>query len=148
MAKGFLVSEQWDAGEKFLRQLSDKRFPVAVAFWAKEPDSDSWHLYIASDRVESSGLREAYGEAMRAFPEEARPWLDLFSIKLIKADDPVAQAVIQFLEKQRVPADMTHVVAHYGGRLPGRHYGGPLLGGMAVEDVWIYPQIPAKETAS
>ena len=139
MAKEFVVNEQWDAGEKFLRRLSEKRFPVAAAFWAKEPDCDSWHLYIASDRVESSGLRKAYGEAMRALPEEARPWIDLFSVKLIKADDAVAQAVIQFLKKRRVPADMTHVMAHRGG---------PLLGGMAVEDVWIYPQIPATETAS
>lgn len=139
MAKEFVVNEQWDAGEKFLRRLSEQRFPVAAAFWAKEPDCDSWHLYIASDRVESSGLRKAYGEAMRALPEEARPWIDLFCVKLIKADDAVAQAVIQFLKKRRVPADMTHVMAHRGG---------PLLGGMAVEDVWIYPQIPAPEAAS
>lgn len=146
MAKESLVTEQWDAGEMFLRRLSDKRFPVAVAFWAKEPDCDSLHLYIASDRVESSGLRKAYGEAMRALPEEARPWIDLFSVKLIKADDAVAQAVMQsqknvmqFLKKHGAPENMTHVMAHRGG---------PLLGGMAVEDVWIYPQISATETAS
>ena len=130
MAKEFVVDKQWDAGEVFLNRLSEKQFPIAVAFWAKQPDSDYWCLFIASDRVESPGPREAYGEVMRAFPEEARLWFDLFNIKLIRADGPVAQAVMQVRDRCLVP----------GAAQVMTHHGGPLLGGMAFEDVWIYPE--------
>ncbi len=137
MVKEFVVDKQWDAGEEFLRRLSEKQFPIAVAFWAKQPDSDYWYLFIASDRVESSGLREAYGEVMREFPEESRSWFDLFSIKLIRPNDPVAQAVTEVRDRNRVPG-LAQVMVHHGG---------PLLGGMAVEDVWIYPAMPATRAA-
>ncbi len=138
MAKEFVVDKQWDAGEVFLNRLSEKQFPVAVAFWAKQPDSDSWYLFIASDRVEFLGPRGAYGEVMREFPEESRPWFDIFSIKLIGADDPVAKAVAQVRDDSLV-SGVAQVMTHHGG---------PLLGGMAVDDVWIYPAMAATKTAS
>lgn len=138
MAKEFMIEKQWSAGGVFLRQLSEKGFPIAVAFWAKQPDSEFWYLFIASDRVESSGLREAYGEAMHEFPEEARSWLDLFSVKLIRANSPVARAVKEVRDRSGVP----------GAAQVMTHHGGPLLGGMAVEEVYIYPAIQVTRAAT
>lgn len=122
-----LVNEEIDAAKALIREFN-KYAPVAVALWLKESGDELHYLYIASDQINDSNVRAGYGEVLRIARKLALPYLDPFRIKLIGADAPLAVAAREINE--RFPA-----------RLPMR-WGGQMLGGVGVEDVYIYPPKP------
>ena len=124
MDQGLLVIEETEAGAELVRLL-DKHVPVDAAFWVKDSEEGQWYLYIASDRFEEKNLDAAYGEVLRLAAQVATPHLDPFRVKLIPADDPLAQAALE-------------VHRRYPARIATR-FGGKNFGGMSVDGVYIYP---------
>ena len=122
-----LVNEQIDAAGELVEQF-EKFMPVKAAFWLKPAESDSWLLYIAGERVAQEGVAPGNREIVRICQQINSPDLDVFQIRLIPAEDPLAQSVL--LVHQRYP-----------GRLPMR-YGGTTLGGTSIEGAYLYP-VPA-----
>ena len=109
---------------RFLGEFQ-KYMPVHAAFWLKDSDDGAWYLYVASDQITDENFDVAYGEVLRITVVMNDPLFDPFQVKLIGADDPLAQAV---LDMQR----------RYPGRVTS-HLQGKVLGGLPVEEVYLYP---------
>ena len=124
-----LVIEQIDAGTRFLSEFQ-KYLPIQVAFWLKEAEEGDWNLYIVSDQITEDNFDVAYGEVVRIAGQLRDPWFDPFQVKLIGANDPLAQAALDI--QRRFP-----------GRMPTRFHG-KTFGGLSVDEVYIYPSpVPA-----
>jgi hypothetical protein len=124
MDQGPLVIQQIEAGERLIGRFSQYT-PVQAAFWLKEPEDSPWFLYLAGDQINDSNFDLAYGEVLRLLSGAPEPWLDPFQVKVIGTDNPVAIAVMDIQRK-------------YPGSLPTRYHGRQ-LGGLSVEEVYIYP---------
>ena len=124
MDQGSLVTEQIEAGARFVNEFA-KYTPVQTAFWLKATADNQWFLYVAGDRIGDSGIRTAYDEVIRIAATTPDPWLDPFQIKVMDTNKPVAKAVMRIQEE-------------YPGSLPTRYHGPP-LGGLSIEEVYIYP---------
>jgi len=119
-----LVNDEIDAGAELVERF-DKFMPVKVAFWLKPAEDDSWSLYIAADRVKQDGVAPGNREIVRLCQEINSPYLDMFQVRLIATDHPLALAVFDVHQR-------------YPGRLPIR-YNGTMLGGMSIEGAYLYP---------
>ena len=132
MDPGSLVSEEIEAGKELLRRFHEL-IPVKAAFWLKDSSEEGrWHLYIASDEIKDENIRDSYGKLSRvarelsqAADEMSSIFLDPFLVKLIPADDPLAQAALDI--NRRFP-----------GNLPTR-LGAHRFGGLTVDGAYIYP---------
>src|SRR5262249_20728459 len=127
MDQGPLVSEQIDAGARFLTEFQ-KYVPVQVAFWLKDSEEGVWYLYVASDQITDDNFDLAYGEVARLAGALRDPWFDPFRVKVIGADDPLAKAALEAQQRYRTPV----------------HLYGEMFGGVSAEEVYIYPSpLPA-----
>jgi len=124
MDQGPLVTEQIDAGAKFLREFQ-KYVPVQSAFWLKDNNYGRWNLYVVSDQINDDNFDVAYGEVGRIGAALKDPWFDIFQVKVLGTDEPLAKG----LREQR-------------RRYPGRNMlrlDGQMLGGVEVDEVRFYP---------
>ncbi|HWG47094.1 MAG TPA: hypothetical protein VN688_30295 [Gemmataceae bacterium] len=129
MDQGPLVEQQLEAGIRFLSEFH-KYAPVQIAFWLKETDEGAWYLYVASDQITDENCDDGYGEVVRIMAMMRDPWLDMFQVKLIGADEPLAKAV-------------TDLQRRYPSRTPARFFN-KTFGYISAEEVCIYPSpIPA-----
>lgn len=107
MAHGPLVTEQIAAAERFLSAL-EERMHVTAAFWLRMSEDGPWYLHVASDEVDDSSRKAAYGTVLELTTgSNLDPNLDPFCIKLISTNDPLAQAAIEIQNR-------------YPGRMPTR----------------------------
>jgi hypothetical protein len=130
MDQGPLVTEQIDAGKRFLVEYQ-KYVPVQVAFWLKESDDGNWHLYIASDKFTADKPYDPYEEFVAVWHRMRDPMFDVFWVKVIGTDSRLAKAV---MEEQRL----------YPGRIPLR-VRDRALGGLMVEELYVYPPLTAAQ---
>jgi hypothetical protein len=127
------VSREWiDAGARFLEEF-DKRYSVKAAFWLKEADDPFWYLYIASDQVNDTNLKEAYGEVLNVAKVMQDPNLDPFRVKLQVKPEWV-QAAMGIQARFRVKT--------------GTRYHGGTFGGFSVDEVYLYPTPIVSQTAA
>jgi hypothetical protein len=124
MDQGPLVTEQIEAGARFLAEFQNQ-YPVQAAFWLKDSEHGNWSLYVASEQITDDNFDLAYGEVVRIAGELKDPWFDLFQVRVIGAEGPLAKAA----------AALQH---RYPGRLPARSSGGA-FGGVEVDEVYVYP---------
>ena len=103
-----LVNEQIDAAGELVEQF-DKFMPVIAAFWVKAADERSWSLYIAAQRVKQEGVARGNREIVRICQSINSPYLDLFQVKLVSADHPLARGVLDI--HRRYPASFPFVMA-------------------------------------
>lgn len=132
MGEEFLVNEQIDAGADFVRDF-DEYAGVSVAFWIVPIESENRFLYIASDEISDGNIDVAYGEVLRRIKRWRSPWLDPFQIKLVNTSDPIACDAIRIRDRTPTP-------------LPTR-YGGSSIGGLNIDEAYIYPPISAMKAA-
>ncbi|HYT92207.1 MAG TPA: hypothetical protein VEL76_26060 [Gemmataceae bacterium] len=136
MGQGALVSEQIEAGARFLREF-DKYAPVKVAFWIKETEVGRWYLYVTSEKITAEDVYSAYGEVVRLARVMQDPWFDMFQVKVVEADHPKAKAAAELQRR-------------YPRRVPLR-FQDEIFGGVHVEEGYIYPPLtpaPAQEGRS
>jgi hypothetical protein len=119
-----LVKEQIDAGARFLREF-DKYAPVRVAFWLRKSDRRFGHLYVVSDQITAENFDFAYGEVVRLTGQMPDPYFDLFRVKVLGTDDPLAKAAL----------DARH---RYPGTVP-IHWRDLYFGGVSADELYIYP---------
>ena len=124
MGQATLVIEEKDAGKDLIDRMGEI-WPIQVAFWLKPAESSQWYLYIVAEGIDDSNVDRGYREVLRRVQDMQTPYLDPFQVKLIKADDPLARAVME-------------VHHRYPGRL-GINYNGRNLGGMSIEGAYLYP---------
>ena len=125
MDNGPLVKEEIDAGATFAREF-DRYMPLKAAFWLRVSD-DYRYLYLTSDRIDDATMGDAYREVVRIAQKLALPDLDMFRIKVVPGDDPLAEAVAEQIRKY---PDST-----------GRRFGYRTLGDLFVDDGYVYPQL-------
>ena len=125
MDNGSLVKEEIDAGAAFAREF-DRCMPLKAAFWLKASD-DYRYLYLTSDRIDDTTMGDAYREVVRIAQKLASPDLDMFRIKVVPGDDPLAKAAA---EQMRKYPDST-----------GRRFGYRTFGDMFVDDGYVYPRL-------
>jgi hypothetical protein len=121
-----LVNEQIEAGARFLRAFHQYA-PVQSAFWLKGGEYGHWFLYVASEQITDANFDVGYGEVVRIADELHDPWFDMFQVKLIGADHPLAKAALEAQHR-------------YPGRTPLRIRETP-FGGIYAEEVYIYPAL-------
>jgi hypothetical protein len=123
MDQGPLVTQQIDAGAKFINEFS-RYTPVASAFWMKATDDMEWFLYVIGEKIGET-VRDAYGEVGRIANQIHDPWLDSLHVRVMGVNKPVAKDVLKIQNQ-------------YPELLPLRYHGPP-VGGRTIEEVYIYP---------
>jgi hypothetical protein len=119
-----LVDNQIDDGQRLLDQLAADGFVVRAACWVKPADEDRWSLYVVAPAVDAQGTLEAYRQVYGVLRSLEGACVTTSDIKLVGENHPVAKDVLDIL--RRNPA---------GGAPRSRR---PLLGGSAVEEVYVY----------
>lgn len=120
-----LVGNQVNDGLKLLDRLLKEKIPVTAACWVRPADEDRWSFYISTPLVEHAGPLEAYRKVLGCLRSLENLWITDTDIKLIGEHHPITKDVL----------DLVH---RYPGRTPSRSRR-PFLGGVAVEEVFIYP---------
>jgi hypothetical protein len=129
MDQGPLVSEQINSGARFLAEFQKYR-PVQSAFWLKDGDEGAWYLYVASEQITDDNFDVAYREVGQVADTLRDPEFDVFRVKVIGTDHPLAQAVLDLRR-------------HYPGRTRF-HLDGRRIGIVSVEELYLYPSpVPA-----
>lgn len=126
MDQGPLVTEEFDAGAKFVAEF-DKKIPVMAAFWLKANEEASWYLHVASDEFNDRKLDVGYREVLRVIEEMRNPYLDQFRVNLVGTNDRLAKRVLDIL-----------------GLYPGWK-GTPIhrrsVDGVSINEVYLYPSL-------
>jgi hypothetical protein len=125
-----LVIDEINAGQAFVKRLHDY-VPVKAAWWLRRAEQWIRNLYVAVDVSNQSDVDLAYGEVLRITREiKDDYYIDPFRVKVVSTNDPVAKAIMD--SYRRFPAGIRP-------RFDGR-----VIGGVAVDEVYIYPPLPAK----
>ena len=126
MDSATLVEKQKiDDGRKLIGLLALKEIDVTAAAWVKTYEEGNWFLYIATETVDKKGLATAYREVygvLRAMPEA---WISASEVKLVGKSNPITK-------------DILTIRGERTANVPTRYHGS-FLGGIGVEDVYIYP---------
>ena len=125
MDSNALVDHQIHAGRRLILQLSRDGFVVDAAFWVKTADEGIWFLFIASPVVEERGLAGAYRALQASIQHLQGIPMSLSDVKLVGRGNPITMDVLGVLKR-------------HNGRLATR-FEGKQLGGMTIEDAYIYP---------
>jgi hypothetical protein len=127
-----LVDEQIRDGEKLLGRLAQEGVAVRVAGWVKPTDEDRWSLYLVTPLVDGLGPIGAYREVYRVLRSLENVRLKDYEVKLVG-------------EGQRIASDLLEAQPRHPTR--GRQRSRlTSIGGMPVEDVYVYPPAQSKTT--
>lgn len=123
-----LVVDEVEAGKAFIERLHDYA-PVAAAWWMRDEEGGPRFLYVAIDGLQPGISGPAYEKVRRVTQEMRDRYIDPFRVKVVGIYDPVAKAVLDLYRR-------------FPGRTP--RFEGRTLGGVGVDEVYIYPQPGAK----
>jgi hypothetical protein len=121
-----LVERRIDDGRRLIGLLSQKDIDVTAAAWVLTSEDGNWFLYIATEEVDKSGQATAYAKVYNVLRSMAGTCISTSDVKLIGKRNPITKDILGF------PSQLTD---NYFSRYPDR-----LLGGIGVEEVYIYPQ--------
>jgi hypothetical protein len=120
-----LGEKQIDDGQALLDRLGEEGFVVRAACWVKPIDEDRWSLYIATPAVDEKGPLEAYRAVIRVLQSLGDVSITSSDTKLIGEKHPVARELLDILR-------------HFSRWTASRDRRS-LLGGVPVEDLYVYP---------
>lgn len=133
MVTEILVEDRLSNGRDFLEQLVGDGFDVKAAFWAKMRDDGSWFLFVGSDSAGPGASGVAYRKIYASLDrlEQAlglEPGVALSDVKLLHTSNPIVQAAIAIRNRGNT-------------WLSPSYFRGADLGGLEVEEAYIYPPI-------
>jgi hypothetical protein len=70
-----------------------KKFPVEGILWLLEPDTDEWHLVIATPRVDTIGPRDSYRELAELTRDVSADSAQLLKIELVSPNQAFYKAL-------------------------------------------------------
>jgi hypothetical protein len=126
MDKAPLVIDEIEAGEAFIKRLHDYA-PVKAAWWLRNADDGERYLHVAIDGLNVNNADLAYAEVLRITREMKDHYIDPFRVRVVSTNDPMAKAIMDIYRR-------------FPGRIPPR-LNGPVLGGVAIAEVYVYPQL-------
>ncbi len=74
MYKTILVEKSIEDGEKLIRKLEEKSFPVAAAFWRYLDEAERYRLVVVSPVVSQEGPLRTYRPSIRLWTNSATPY--------------------------------------------------------------------------
>ena len=125
MDNGPLVKEEIEAGAILAREF-DRFAPLKAAFWLRASDEEQRYLYLTSDCFDDTNYFDAYKEVVRLVQALQLPELDLFRVKIVAGNNPLAEAAA---EQIRLYPNST-----------GRRFGSGAFGDLSIDDGYVYPQ--------
>lgn len=132
MATEVLVEYRIEDGQKLIAELVIEGFDVSVAFWALSSEEAIWSLYIGSASVNATNVGDAYRTLYRCLGNLSLPRVSLSDVKLLSANDPIAEDAISTRDRHRGRT----VVRVHGGR----------MGSLSFDEAHIYPRIGEQMT--
>jgi hypothetical protein len=131
MDQSTLVERQIADGGKVVEEIVRSGFPVQASFWARENDSDRWHLYLVSPTAEEP--RAGYRRILPVVRKMPQPlWVEPSELTLIEPTEPLAKAVLQLQRS-------------HPGKLPGR-FTGRWFGWTNIEEGYVYAPVEAESS--
>lgn len=121
-----LVEDQIEDGRELISGLVENGFDISVAFWVRTSEEGLWFLYLGTSSIRRMSLADAYRAAYSALRRIPTSNISISNIKIVEDTNPIARAAIEIRDR-------------YPARLPNR-YNGKRLGGMAIEEAYIYPR--------
>lgn len=128
MAQATLVEMEIKEGQRLIDRLAQAGVAVTAAAWVKESESGDWYLYLATPLVSEEGATTPAYRRVNAVVREMQKeglGMDPFAKKVIGPHDPMAKDL------------GANRVGRPGG--PPTPFRGSCLGGLAVEEAYIYP---------
>lgn len=120
-----LVENQIDDGQRLLDRLGEQGVVVRAACWVKPVEEDRWSLYIATPSVDEKGTLEAYRQLIPVLRSLGDDWITSSDVVVVGEKHPIVRDALDIL--RRFP----HSKPTQSPR--------PLLGGIPVEEVYVYP---------
>jgi hypothetical protein len=130
MDKAPLVIDEIEAGAAFVKRM-DEYEPVKAAYWLRSDEEGERYLHVAIEGLDEYKTDRLYGEVRRITGDMKDQYLDPFRVKVVSTNDPIAKAVMDIYRR-------------FPDRAPPR-FTGAVLGGVAVAEVYIYPQLPQRQ---
>ncbi len=121
-----LVDGRIDDGRRLIEILPQRDIDVTAAAWVLTSEDGNWFLYIATEEVDKSGQAAAYAKVYNVLRSMAGACISTSDVKLIGKKNPITKDILAF--RSHLTDD---ALARYRDRL---------LGGIGVEEVYIYPQ--------
>ncbi len=128
MDQGPLVVNQIDDGFHLAQHLVAAGIDVTAMFWVWPKKEDSaWALYVASKVYDEKGYVEVGSGILDALKKLDDPWITMFDIKAIGANDPITKDVLEIMRR-------------HPGPMAVRSRKSP-LGKLAICEVFVYPPV-------
>jgi hypothetical protein len=122
MAKETLVGIDVELGNQILGLLDAAKFPVPVALWIRSGDEGRLRLLLATPLYDKLGTREAYRKLIDTLWTSDQDWVNS-PIQLQSTRTPLARELRRIFKK-------------YPNA--GRHLGGQMIGGVWVDEAYVY----------
>jgi hypothetical protein len=114
-----------DFGKSLWQALrGNKVFPADGALWLSQSESDTWHLLVATPRVDEIGRRKAYEELFKVMQRVSANSEQLSRIELISPRQPLYQALRSVFGKT--------------ASVEGARLGNTQIGGKYINDAYLY----------
>jgi hypothetical protein len=126
MVKTTLVRPDISFGSDILDLLDRNKFPVSVALWLKERDSDEWNLLLGTSLYDRQGQKGAYLRLLAALSSEGRGPIALSDYPIILKGN--RDPLIRGLRKLFANAALVE----------GMRLGGHTIGGNWIPDAYVY----------
>jgi hypothetical protein len=126
MVKTPLVRPDISFGSEILDLMDRNKFPVSVALWLKERDSDEWNLLLGTSLYDRQGAQGAYLRLLAALSSEGRGPVALsdYPINLRGNRDPLIRGLRKLFAKT--------------ASVEGMRLGGHVIGGIRIPDAYVY----------
>lgn len=120
MDSASLVKPPLEVGAAFLKKFQEYA-PIAIAFWGREYDSDTWTLCVAP--VTDEPFDRVYGEVLRIESALRAPEFERFRVRLLYLDEPVVH-------------EMRRIYQAHAGKVP-LHVGEEEVGEFGFEEACL-----------
>jgi hypothetical protein len=124
MDNATLVEVDLKKSERIVTALEDHGVPVAVAVWVHFPEYEDWRLVLASKKLDTLDLKDAYLKVNRIARESGITVWESPAIHIMKTTDPFIRAL------RKVSGNAKSVA--------GMRLGGQTWGGRFIDDAYAY----------